>query len=352
MILRQHRISVLPSEYRAKFFSGIAERSEIKLRVFQTYLEPWASKVGSPANVQRIWIVDGFSGPGTYDDGSPGSPALALNLADRLKAAGRTFDVNCLFFEKSPKHFKSLERLCRSRANRHPVKGDFWSRLDVVSAYVQDAPCFLFVDPFGIRDLQFEALVDVINKLSKVDLMVNFMTSAVARLESKHPHYVSSAVGADEWSADTALEVFCNNLRDRCGFLQPASLPVRGASFGMDYDLVLAARHPAAYELWNNQIVKESISRLRADGADDDEITRIERETISEVRSILIKWAEGRRNWKRPALVAWFVVNQCGLASTGMIGAAVTQLINDEVWHRERVTGRIDQDQLSWNPPA
>ena len=63
-----------------------------KHAVLGRYLPTYASKTGSRSAGGRVGILDGYAGKGWYDDGTPGSPALALDTVTRL---GARRDVCC-----------------------------------------------------------------------------------------------------------------------------------------------------------------------------------------------------------------------------------------------------------------
>ncbi len=55
------------------FFDGKAEAARLKHLILRKYLPPFISKVGYTATDGRVVIVDGYAGPGRYEDGSEGS---------------------------------------------------------------------------------------------------------------------------------------------------------------------------------------------------------------------------------------------------------------------------------------
>ncbi len=64
------------------FFDRKRPWSHIKDTVLVEYLGPYLHKV-TRAVGERVVLVDGFAGPGRFKDGSPGSPLLMLDVADR-----------------------------------------------------------------------------------------------------------------------------------------------------------------------------------------------------------------------------------------------------------------------------
>lgn len=139
-------------------------------------------------------FLDLFAGAGVYEDGSPGSPHLALKTAEALA----TFrELRCYFVESNRKNFERLSELIatspavnRSRA----MRGDATHYLQGVLHEVGDLPLFVFVDPFGLG-LPFD---DLIGKLlartswvngrrigPATEVLVNFVHAGVYRNASK-----------------------------------------------------------------------------------------------------------------------------------------------------------------------
>lgn len=73
--------------------------------------------------------------------------------------------------------------------------GDFWSAIDDVVRFVGNEPAFVFVDPYGLKDLKFHRLVDLCERLNRVDLMVNFASPAATRLRKERRQIIDEAVG-------------------------------------------------------------------------------------------------------------------------------------------------------------
>jgi hypothetical protein len=63
------------------FFEAQRPAALLKHGILGRYLRPYVVKTGSKSRHGRVAYVDGYAGPGTYDDGSAGSPALAVDAA-------------------------------------------------------------------------------------------------------------------------------------------------------------------------------------------------------------------------------------------------------------------------------
>lgn len=317
-------------DQRKCYFDGVKEHSRIKHRAVARYLRPWAEAVGSQRGVRRVWVVDGFAGAGTYTSGEDGSPLIALREARRLREAGRNYKMSCLFFEKDRSTFRRLERAVAEFRDVEviTVPHDFWLRKDIVLEYVGVDPTFMFVDPFGLGDLDFESMTNLCSKLRQVDLMTNLATPAAKRLQSGHPDLISRAVGGPGWTIDTLSEVFRARLIERGNFLNAVSLPVSAPLRGLRYEVVLAARHPKAFELWNDEIATD----------DRELLDRGQRELIEErqheVSARLRELAHGRSRFTRDDLIREASTLDCGFAHRRLLRLAIEGLIATGEWQR------------------
>lgn len=325
---------------RRRFFDGVKTPSEIKLRAFERYLRPWAQIVGSQRGVTRVWVVDGFAGAGVYGTGALGSAGLALAEARRVNALGRRFKMSCFFAEKDRNNYAKLQRLKADFPEFEVIltNTDFWSQVDNVVSMVGRDPAFLFVDPFGLGDLKFGPLVELCNKLRQVDLLVNFASPVARRLAPEHSTLVSEAVGGPGWTLETLTEVFCGRLQRECNFRRPAILPVQGEFGGLKYELVLAARHPKAYGLWNDEISRQEVQILN--GPDQEAAGSL----IEEAKALLRSLAASRRRFTRQELISQAQVDNCGEHHATTLRRAVAELIASGEWSAE--PGPVDTQEI------
>lgn len=335
----------MSGRYHARFFDSQSTESQIKLRIYQSYLVPWASKVGSRGGT--VWVVDGFAGRGRYKSGEPGSPELAMRLAQELTDAGKAgYRLQCIFGERKATNASALYQLLGRYPAASPltIEGDFWARIADVTSFVGSSPALLFVDPFGLLGIDFAALTALVSKLPRVDLIVNFRSPSAHRLAPTLSSRVSASVGSDDWTPETISEVFRANLQRVGKFLTPATLTVRERFGGsIRSELILAARHADAYELWNDRAVIEAENLLAADGEPAPAHGRDS--TIDEVQARLLDWASVKKRWRRPEAVSWYVVAYCGDVHTGTIKRAHEALTAKG---RFRRLGRSNKIDLDW----
>lgn len=166
------------------------EHTRVKHELLAKYLRAWIPILGS-TNL-RIGYFDGFAGRGEYDDGSLGSPIIAMQVADLL--ADHYAKMVFFFVEKDETNFHNLEsvlaretpRLKNSSKmlteRRHgefaDVAADLFGAL--TSSGRQLIPSFFFIDPFGFSGVPF-SIVRRILENEKTEVFLNLMLRDINR---------------------------------------------------------------------------------------------------------------------------------------------------------------------------
>lgn len=103
--------------------------------------------------------IDCFAGAGKFEDGSDGSPLIALKEIREAveKSHAKNKDVKLYFIEKS--HSETLKNVL----GRDPLVGDviggrFEEDLIPLASRFKYANMFLYIDPFGVKLLDFRLL--------------------------------------------------------------------------------------------------------------------------------------------------------------------------------------------------
>ena len=148
----------------------ILPHTEAKHDILKHHLNAWFPILGRSSD--RIQYIDGFSGPGQYLGGQPGSPLLALNTVERhwyfaeFAEAGKQMDF--LFVERNRSFYESL---CNKIQDRHwtdalkrnirhgecePIISEMLDQVDHPRRPI--TPTLLFVDPFGYSGFSMKLL--------------------------------------------------------------------------------------------------------------------------------------------------------------------------------------------------
>lgn len=208
------------------FFNDLKDHSKIKLKVLDMFFIPWVSKVFyNPKNISDdvIMVFDGFAGAGKYKD-KKGSPLILLeksfeasnfrlNVTDKNN---KNMKIKLFFCEKDENNFNALvtnietdERLeCKNKKlNKKTLKNniEFLSKDEKIFVGVSNddynlfikkfiekrkknaeyrKPCFVFIDPFGYKDIDFEDIKELLNT-KKVDIIFNMMYDNLNRFIKK-----------------------------------------------------------------------------------------------------------------------------------------------------------------------
>ncbi len=181
--------------------------TEAKHVIFKKYLDAWLPILTKYQN--RVVIIDGFAGPGEYIGGKDGSPIIAIKCATEHKLKINS-EVKFLFIEKKPDRCDFLERKLKKIKLPNNVK--YECVCDSFPTVVNDilnklskegkklAPTFVFIDPFGFKDIPFEVIKRLM-ECEKCEVLITFMFEEINRFidDPKLERTYNSLFGTYEW---------------------------------------------------------------------------------------------------------------------------------------------------------
>lgn len=174
------------SKCQVGFFETKKEWSRIKDKLLRAYLPAYFTKMITSS--RRTLYIDCFAGAGEFQDGEPGSPKIAME--ERAAAFGRSKTcrgkIDVCFIE--PKYARQLNEVVKSCPQRaewgsvRVVEGTFQDSINELLSGARDANVFLYIDPFGIKYLNF----DLIGRLQeycgrRLEVLVNFNSFGFVR---------------------------------------------------------------------------------------------------------------------------------------------------------------------------
>src|SRR5260370_18327214 len=86
------------------FFEGKRLWSKIKDEILEKYIAPYLAKVNTRG--QPILLIDGYAGPGIFEDGSRGSPIILCEKAEKLAKD----NYHAIFVNNKKKYHDRLSR--------------------------------------------------------------------------------------------------------------------------------------------------------------------------------------------------------------------------------------------------
>jgi three-Cys-motif partner protein len=165
----------------------IEPHTAAKHRILRKYLDAWFPILGTYH--KRIVYVDGFSGPGRYTGGEPGSPIVALESA-RVHRANLAGELVFLFIEERSDRADYLESeiaklKCPIHFKTNVERGLFADKLgaildDLDSTGSQIAPTFALIDPFGFSGIPYTLIQRLLSR-RRCEVLVTVMVDSINR---------------------------------------------------------------------------------------------------------------------------------------------------------------------------
>jgi three-Cys-motif partner protein len=130
-----------------------------------------------------VVVVDCFSGPGRFKDGTEGSPLIIAKAVSQITGKGKA--VSAIFIEEKRKYFQQLQESVKDyRDFCRTVHGSFEDSSKEVAELARKSTVFAYIDPYGIKPLRFDILAAIYSNLargSSVEVLLNFRASSLVR---------------------------------------------------------------------------------------------------------------------------------------------------------------------------
>jgi three-Cys-motif partner protein len=178
------------------FFKTKRVWSTVKDKILKDYITCYLKTIQGRG--QSIMIIDAFSGPGRFGDGSEGSPLIICGAIE--KAPKRGVAIGCLFSDTHPAHRDALEGCLENHIKQGITEkplADFSQALSRALEVGRRATLFFYLDPYGIKDLDFEIVKQIYERdtTQSTEVLINFNFKTFMRMSGN-------------WSyADSASEV-------------------------------------------------------------------------------------------------------------------------------------------------
>lgn len=123
----------------------------LKHAIIDQYATPFASKTGSRSIDNRVAFIDGYAGPGRYEDGEEGSGAMLLRKAHELAGFPRKLELH--FVEEDTKTAARLREVAAEEGADVTYTiddGDISTHLPKLLELAKGIPLFVYLDPCGL----------------------------------------------------------------------------------------------------------------------------------------------------------------------------------------------------------
>ncbi|TKX49983.1 three-Cys-motif partner protein TcmP [Halorubrum sp. ASP121] len=271
---------VKPDDSDTKW-KGYHGHTRAKHNLLDYYLNPWMKILGS--NSSKLRVFDCFAGRGDYlgeqtadpvelehiDTSSvvPGSPQIILNNA--CEFIHLTDKIECVFIEKEEKNARILsenlpdESKFPDGVSYDIVVGKFQDKTipEIEQRGGWDIPTFLFIDPFGYSQLDYD-VVTTISQSDGFEVLINLMASQVVRWQDvdKQQDALQRPFGTSAWREelethqagpldDKEVSYYCRRLEENGPKHTIAYLVTREDSDAMVYYMIFGTNNPKGLEV-------------------------------------------------------------------------------------------------------
>lgn len=363
------------SDIDSEFFRGKRPWSKIKDKVLGGYMPAYLRKVAKLG--RPILLIDGYAGPGTFDDKTPGSPLIMCSLAEKHVPA----KYKALFVNHNKQHHEKLDTILKHRGlhpNAVALHGDSSAFLNALSISLKDQTVFVYLDPFGLKGCEFETLIPFLtrNNSYSTELVINVSMPITHRLASVNAVQKSGTLdtriasfhkrmtevfGGDYWkdiyfSTMTAEEKEFALIREYQALIAnylpyTGSCPVReNTSSRIKYFITFASRHIDAMLLMNDEMCKAYFGEMhKADWAGtlfaktDWKSFR----TPDELDSLVLTFLAKNPRTKRKSLWTIIVQNHFMQYTSSEYRKSISRLVkNSQIEVIYTSTGRLNDDCL------
>lgn len=221
-----------------------------KHQIYTGYLTRWHLVLSKAPfrSWSRLRICDAFAGVGSYDDGTPGSPLLAMQtIAGNQDRYPSTCPVEFLFVEERPDHHARLKESVKHEQQR--LSRAIWS-CDVVLGNAETEsrqflaanpgkviPTLFFLDQYGYSHAPMSLIRDIMRQEKHEALVyVNWQLMKPYFTDRTKAAAYTRAFGGEEWrdltgkQSDAAAEaekLYKKCLREKAGVKYVWDFPMR-----------------------------------------------------------------------------------------------------------------------------
>jgi three-Cys-motif partner protein len=267
------------------FFEKPTESSRVKSTIIEKYFDAWSNVMAGvnaqKSDPQNLGYIDLYSGPGTYEDGTPSTPILIL-----MRAIDKAYLRNHLvtvFNDIDSDHARRLEAAIRAvpdidKLKYAPTVGCFAVKEDVEKLFqdMRMVPTFSFIDPWGYKGLTLGLLASLVKDWGS-DCVFFFNARRINQslTVQKFAAHIDALFGPERASAlrtkvtklsprqrqTVVLDELLQAIRDVVGkFVIPFCFRSKTGN-SISHYLIFVSKEQTGYQIMKEIMAKESSSR-------------------------------------------------------------------------------------------
>ena len=220
--------------------------TEAKHEILKRYLQAWWPILLQSNRTKRLTFLDGFAGPGEYENGPEGSPCIALRtLCSRSDLIGNR-QISFVFIEENSRRKQHLENLIGERIDLPPgvsviiEQGRFEQcAIPLLNrAKAWGSPIFANLDTWGVGDIPFPIVKRICSNPSS-EAMTTFLPEWFVRFGNVDDPTIEKR-GQAQFASASWRQALSIGGDERMRFLveeYQKTLRHAGASFAMPFAL-------------------------------------------------------------------------------------------------------------------
>ena len=283
-----------------------------KHAILRRYLEAWFPILGK--TWPKVVYIDGFAGPGIYQGNEPGSPLIALDVAQKC-FQNSTTKPQLIFVESVAARFHSLKSIIDSRTYPSNFEvtlehGEFGSVLSeqlntLEATKTSNDPIFVFIDPFGYAGVPFNQLQRLL-RWPRTEILMLFARRDINRfLDHKGVKKALQEVfglpiedikiPAGKDRAHQIREFYKKRLQTLGKFILDFSM--YDSNNQPIYDLFFVSNHALGFVKMKESMWKiDELGGIRFSDKDDaNQMMAFNEDPISQIADIILKWGNDKQ---------------------------------------------------------
>lgn len=214
--------------------TNLFDHSEAKIRLLGEYLKRYLNIISNDGYTEEINIYDLFCGQGLYDNGGHGSPLVTLNQVKNTyyslisKKPNKLPKINCHFNDIDTSKIEILRNAIKSKSLHYEEYGnlkfssndykDEVDKLKVLFQKFKKQKAFLFIDPYGYKDIKSEQIKLLMDSNKKSEVLLWLPTQHMYRFSKNGIpeallHFIEELTQYKEWKESDSVWKFINQLK-------------------------------------------------------------------------------------------------------------------------------------------
>ncbi|MGO4820888.1 MULTISPECIES: three-Cys-motif partner protein TcmP [unclassified Flavobacterium] len=168
--------------------TSLLNHSEAKVKLFGDYIQKYLNIICNDGYTRSVHIIDLFCGPGVYENGGEGSPVIALKKIKQTfyqfidKRPNQSPKIHCYFNDIDRNKIEQLEIIIKEKKLHYNNFGklnlinkdynEIVTQLPHKFKAFKDDKAFVFIDPFGYKDVKADHILNLLNCNYKSEVLL------------------------------------------------------------------------------------------------------------------------------------------------------------------------------------